>query len=268
MSVTIAEVTNASLEVLSQMVNLNLQRQLVMPGKLLDSSSDAVKGVKQVKIRKFGDLAAVQKLPGVDLVFQGSTLTTDDIDLDQHFAVPFEFEKFARIQGPQAFYEELAQNAAIKLAEKMDDYFISVVDAGAATSALPTVATIDKDAFIKARQLLNVAKVPNAPRWVGIHPDDYAEVLKVAQFVEAEKYGTSNVASGEVGRIFGMTVIENIAFTPGELLAWHQGCAATAVQLTPDVNYEYSVAKLADLWALDTIYGAVMIKSASAIKLS
>ena len=103
---------------------------------------------------------------------------------------------------------------------------------------------------------------------VGVHPDDYAEVLKIASFVNAESYGSSNIPNGVVGQIFGMQVIENSAFASGELLAWHPGVAATAVQLAPNVQTQYDLDELADKWIIDTIFGCKAIKSAAAIKLT
>jgi hypothetical protein len=261
------EVDAASLEIVSQLVNLNLTRSLVMPGKLTDLSSEAQPGLDKIKIRKFTDLAVSTKAENSPVTYGISTLSTDDLLLDQHKYVALLFEKFAKIQGPQTFLTELAQNAAVQLALAFDAYLVGVVNAGAATGSLPNAGTIDKEAFIEARKELNSANVPAQNRYVGVHPDDYAEVLKIASFVNAEAYGTSSIPSGVVGTVFGMNVVENTAFTPGEVLAWHGSCAAVAMQLTPTVQTQFDLDELADKWIIDTIYGAKIIKAAAAIKL-
>jgi len=83
-NITKTQVDAASLEILSGLVNLNLQRNIVMSGKLIDLSSEAVGGVDQIKVRKFSDLAVGTKAAGTPVTYGISTLSTDDLDLNQH----------------------------------------------------------------------------------------------------------------------------------------------------------------------------------------
>lgn len=262
------EVDQSSLELVSQLVNLNLQRALVMPGKFLDLSSEVGPGMDKLKIRKFTDLAVGTKAENTPLEYGISTLSTDDLLLDQHKYVATLMEEFAKIQGPQSFMQELAANAGIKLAQNYDAYLISTLRAGAATGSLATPATVAKADFITARKTLNNANVPLENRFVGIHPDDYASVLNIADFVAAQNYGQSNIPSGVVGSIFGMQVVENTGFTAGELVAWQQNCMAGAVQLSPSVRTQYDPNELGDKWVIHTIFGAKIIRAAAAIKLT
>lgn len=267
-NITKTQVDAASLEILAGMVNLNLQRALVMPGKLIDLSSEAAPGVDKIKVRKFGDLAVGTKVASTDVTFGISTLSTDDLNLDQHKYVAFLMEEFAKIQGPQAFLGELAANAAIKIAQDYDQYLITTVDAGAATGSLATPATIAKADFITARKLLDLQNVPQMGRYVGINPEDYADVLAESSFVEADKMGVSNIPMGVVGQVFGFNVIVNTGFAAGQLLGWHQDCAAGAMQMSPSIRTVYDVDALGDKWVIHTIYGAKILKAASAIKLT
>jgi len=176
-------------------------------------------------------------------------------------------EEFAKVQAPQAFMEELAANAAIKIAQDYDQYLISTVDAGATAGSLAG-ANVAKADFIEARKELDGANVPATGRYVGLHPDDYAFVLAEASFVEADKMGVSNIPMGVVGSVFGFQVLVNTGFAAGQLLAWQQECAAGAMQLTPSIRTQYSPDDLGDKWVIHTIYGAKMLKALSAIKLT
>jgi len=259
------QVDAASLEILSSLVNLNLQRSLVMPGKLIDLSSEAVGGVDKIKIRKFSDLAVGTKAANTPVAFGISTLAVDELNLDQHKYVAFLMEEFAKIQGPQAFMEELAQNAAIKLGQTYDKYLIDAIRGGATADGLATAAVVAKADFIELRKLMDAANVPQMDRYVGIHPDNYAQVLAEASFVEADKIGgPGNIPMGVVGMVFGFQILVNTGFVAGELVGWHKDCAAGAIQLSPSIRTEYSVADLGDQWVLHTIYGAEFLKPESA----
>jgi hypothetical protein len=262
------QVDAASLEILSSLVNLNLQRSLVMPGKLIDLSSEAVGGVDKIKIRKFNDLAVGTKAANTPVAYGISTLAVDELDLDQHKYVAFLMEEFAKIQGPQAFMEELAQNASIKLAQDFDAYLINTVRGGANADSLETAAALEPKDFINARAYLDGGNVPQQGRYIGLHPDDYAKVLAISSFVEADKIGSANIVSGQVGMLYGMSVIVNTGFTADELVVWHQGCAAGAMQLSPSIRTQYDPDELGDKWVLHTIYGAEFIKPESAIILT
>jgi len=259
-----AQVDAASLEILSALVNLNLQRSLVMPGKLIDLSSEAVGGVDLIKIRKFTDLAVGTKAANTPVTYGISTLSVNELALDQHKYVAFLMEEFAKIQGPQAFMEELAQNASIKMAQNYDKYLIDTIRGGATADGLATAATVAKADFIELRKLMDAANVPQMDRYVGIHPDNYAQVLAEASFVEADKMGVSNIPMGVVGMVFGFQILVNTGFVAGELVGWHKDCAAGAIQLSPSIRTQYDPDELGDKWVLHTIYGAEFIKPESA----
>jgi hypothetical protein len=263
-NITKTQVDAASLEILSQLVNLNLQRALAMPGKLIDLSSEAVGGVDKIKIRKFGDLAVGTKAPSTPVTYGISTLSVAELELNQHKYVAFLMEEFAKVQGPQAFMQELAQNASVKLAQNYDKYLIDVVRGGATADSLATPATIAKADFIELRKLMDAANVPQMDRFVGLHPDNYAQVLAEASFVEADKMGVSNIPSGVVGMVFGFQVMVNTGFVAGELVGWHKDCAAGAIQLSPSIRTQYDPDELGDKWVLHTIYGGEILKPESA----
>jgi len=108
------------------------------------------------------------------------------------------------------------------------------------------------------------ANVPQMDRYVGIHPDNYAQVLAEASFVEADKMGVSNIPMGVVGMVFGFQILVNTGFVAGELVGWHKDCAAGAMQLSPSIRTQYDPDELGDKWVLHTIYGAEFIKPESA----
>ena len=264
-NITKTQVDAASLEILSALVNLNLQRSLVMPGKLIDLSSEAVGGVDLIKIRKFTDLAVGTKAASTPVTYGISTLSVDQLALDQHKYVAFLMEEFAKIQGPQAFMQELAVNASIKMAQDYDKHLIDTVRGGATADALATASVVAKADFIELRKLMDSANVPQMDRYVGIHPDNYAQVLAEASFVEADKIGgMGNIPAGVVGMVFGFQIIVNTGFVASEMVGWHKDCAAGAIQLSPSIRTQYDPDELGDKWVLHTIYGAEFIKPESA----
>ena len=267
-NIGITEVTAASLEAISRLLNLNIQRATIMRDKVLDLSSEAVAGTKTLKIRKFTDLSVQTKVENTDLTFGISTLSTDDLALDQHKAVAFLVEEFAKLQGPTSFFMELATNAGIKIAQDYDQALIDMIEAGATTATViidtGTKIPVQAD-IVELRRQFDAADVDQRDRFLGIHPNQYAHLLNISTFIEADKMGVSNIQSGVVGELFGMRVISNTGFADNKLLAWQREAGVGAIQLTPSIRQVYDVDALADKWAIHTVYGTKIIAPLKAL---
>jgi hypothetical protein len=61
--------------------------------------------------------------------------------------------------------------------------------------------------ILAAKLIMDKDNVPSENRYMLIPPSMLADILAIDKFVEADKYGSSNVPMGWVGRIYGMNVI-------------------------------------------------------------
>ncbi len=65
---------------------------------------------------------------------------------------------------------------------------------------------VTKADILSANSIMNRQDMPLAGRHMLITPDQEADMLAIDEFVDANKYGSSNIPSGAIGRVFGITV--------------------------------------------------------------
>lgn len=117
---------------------------------------------------------------------------------------------------------------------------------GSLSGTSPAFANID-EALRTAREALTQADCPQSERYLAVAPDTMSAILDVDKFVRADATGDSvpAVKSATMGRVYGMTVIESNALTPGTGLAYHRSAFAfaTAVPVAPRGANDSDVAR-------------------------
>ena len=264
----VTEITAASMELVSSIVqDALIQSAVLFP---LVQQHMAPQGVKSVKIPRSGNPTVNTKSENTELEAQILTYSTDDLDLDQHKAVLYEFEDIAQVQANIPLMQDALEKAGRKLAEDMDDYVYGCLKATSAAAPdhrilyanNATDDTLGKADIIEARRLLNVQNVPMESRWLAINPTQEAELLAIDEFVEADRYGSAMaLQTGELGRLFGFRVVMSNVIDSKEAVAFHRDHVAFARQIAPKIETDRNIRNLADAMAISHLFGCVTLDS-------
>lgn len=251
-------------EVVSLKVQEVLTASMVMPGTIMDFSSEVGPGMDLLKIPKFGNFTVNTKAENVAVDAQVNTFSTDDLPLDKHKVIQFLLEDFANIQAKVNSVSLYLNQMARDLAAEMDLTIIASMEASASAAAPDHIIdfsntpldTISKGDFLAARKLLNIQNVPMSDRYCLISPLRESDILGIAEFVRVDESGASEaLRNGRIGKLFGFDVFMSSQAGDDATLFYHKSTQAFARQLSPRTQRQLDLANLAERWSLDHIYG-------------
>lgn len=254
------EVDAASAELVSGITQDFLIQESKLVGLVTDVSAYSVPGADAIKFPKLGGFTVGDKTENTAVDAQLVTYAVDTLNLDKHKVIQVLVEKKAQIQGPQQMLADLAERAGKGMALQVDTDLIVALEAASSASPDHRLAyvgsAIDKVDILAARTLLNKQNVPMTDRYLGISPDSEAALLGLSDFIHAEKYGTADsLKSGELGRIYGFTVIMHTGFGTAKTIAWHKSAVAFGLQAGVDFQSESALAHLGTRYSFDQMYG-------------
>jgi N4-gp56 family major capsid protein len=260
-NITTTETAAVGIDVVSRYVQMYLAKRAILIPSVTDLTGDAVPGVKSVSVGRRSGFTAVPKVANAAAASQAFTWTSDALALDQHKVV---FARLENIADVQATIEQAPEIMAASTQAIVDALEAAVYTALATTKTsapdhrvkYATASTLSTSDIIEARRLLSVQNVPFDNRFLAIHPNQEADLLKLEDFLDVSKYG-SNVAllNGEIGRLLGFTVLVSNNVTADTSLAYHRSHVAFARQqittFTSMPNLEY----VATDFLMQALYG-------------
>lgn len=223
-----------------------VQDQLLREAKLLPTVSDysamALKGVKQIDLPRFGGQLTGPQAQNVDgettVDFQAVAFAADSLALDKWVNLPYRIPDRVSQQSGINIEAEIAKSAGREMANYIDDQIIVALRLASAsapdhrvqmTGTSNLVLTLDD--ILEARRLLNVQNVPQSDRFLVISPNQEKAMLNLSNFVKANEYGSrEGLLNGEIGRVFGFSVIVHNGLSAAEAIAYHKSCVAVAMQ--------------------------------------
>lgn len=245
--VTSAFATSATEDtVILSIVQDELDRNSFLRPTIMDLSSQAVKGVKEVEVPKFTSSfsgPADQNPDGLtETEFQSPVFGVDTIAIDKWKNLPYRVSDRVSTQTKLSLEAELAKSAGSKMGIYIDDQII--VRLKQASAAAPdhllgldggdtagVGASITLEAISTCRQKLNRANVPQMDRWLLIPPEQEKALIDLDNFRNADKYGSREaLLRGEIGEIYGFRVMVHNGLAANEACAYHKDCCAVAVQ--------------------------------------
>lgn len=200
---------NADLAALKNALIISLvQRELidkavVMPS-IRDASMFAVKGAKSIDVPRGGSFAVEDRATTVAATKANVTYATDPIVLDQMSTVSWVVDPQDEIEASIAVQEDLATRAAAAHAKNFDTLVIAGLEADSSTTT--TAGAISKAIVLEMRETLLTANAEMSQLTLLIGPDSETTLLGIAEFVEADKYGTAVIPTGVLGRLYGVSV--------------------------------------------------------------
>jgi N4-gp56 family major capsid protein len=153
--------------------------------------------------------ANVQFRDDSDVTYNIDEFTTDPIVLQYTEEIERSYNKRQSIlrNHTNTLNQEIADNFAYLWSPTKSEFIIRT--SGTARTAYRGTGqrlAVTKDDIIELRRLLNRQEVPMNNRYLLIPADLEADILSIPDFMDADKYGSSNIADGAIGRIYGFDV--------------------------------------------------------------
>ena len=254
------EVDAASMELVAGITqDFMIQAALLAP-LVTNVSQFAVPGADKIKFPKLGALAVGDKAENTAVDAQLLAYTVDELDLDKHKVIQVLVEKKAQVQGPQQMLADLAERAGKGMGLQLDIDIIAALELASAATPDHRLAYVGASIaaadILAARTALNKQNIPQSDRFLGVSPDSEAALLAIPDFIHADKYGNAgSLITGELGRIYGFTVIMHNNFATARTIAWHKSAVAFGLQAGLDYQTESALAHLGTRHSFDQMYG-------------
>lgn len=264
------EIDATSAEVVAALVQAELTVGSIYAALVQDESARAVPGLDAIKFPKADTLSAVDKVGGTESTRQALTFTTDTLNLNVHAQVPVRLEDLAKIQAGVDVEAEILTRAASAMVRKVDSILRAEVKKASAsapdhilqlTGSSNTKITLAD--ILAAQLVLNNANVPRDGRKLVVSNAQESALLAMSDFIDASKYGagTSVLANGEIGRIYGLPVIVDGGLEAAEALVFHSSHVAWGRQM--EATWEQQRAPLGFLatdYSLSMLFGAKVLR--------
>lgn len=264
----VTETSAAAFANVSEIAQLYLQQRSVMLPLVTDYSNLAVKGASSIKVPRLGGFTVGAKSENTAVDAQTSAVAADTITLDQHRVIQFLVEDIADVQTKIQVVQEYLLRASVDLALDMDNKIIA--ELRLASTAAPDHAIKFTDAsnedielndILEARRLLIAQNINPRECYMAVGPDQEKNMLKIDNFISAEKYGASSpIMLGEIGMVYGMKVLIHTSLSQ-EALFWHPTAVGYAFQQRLRVQQDYDLANLSTRYSLDYLAGFEVLDS-------
>lgn len=192
----------------NQLIVALVQRELiakavVMPS-IYDASVYAVKGTKSISVPRAGSFSVEDRATTAQATLANVTYAVDTIVLDQMSTVSWVVDPQDEVESQVDVQADLAQRAAKAHSKNFDTLVIAGLEAD--STATTTAGAISKAIFLEMRQLLLAAEADAGQLTFLCGPDSETALLSIAEFVEADKYGSAIIPTGVIGKLYGVEV--------------------------------------------------------------
>ena len=236
-----------------------VQKELKFAAKLLptvtDLSAFAVKGSKSVSYPKLTSFTVVNRASGVQGDASALTAANDKLDLNFNAYVAWIIDSMDATQTTLDANMENMRRAAGAHGRYVDEQLLIAIEAAAFNNVGP--GPITKAKILAARQYIAEADGDLSQTVLCVPPAQEAVMLGLADFVQADYYGSSNIPGGVIGRVYGMPVIVHNGVTSTEAFVWEKSGIAIAFQKSPQSSTqpanEFGVG--AERTAVDQLFG-------------
>lgn len=266
MSTGLTEIVATSIDVVAAILQKELITNSVLLNTIEDYSSWVIPGAKSVKIPKAGSFTAGNKIENTASSLQKLTFTTDDLELSIYKHIVSELEDSAREQSAVDVEGIYIQRMSTAMVEAIEEDVAEILVKAANDIQLSGTANllITKADILEARRLLDDAKVPANDRFLALPPAQEKALLLIDDFVLANEFGSRDpVLNGQLGRLFGFSVIKSTSFTSDtEAVAYHKSHGAFARQIAPKFEKQRApLTHLADELSLSLLYAVKQLDS-------
>lgn len=263
------EVSVTRMDFIVETVQRELAAQAKVRPLVTDVSQFAVEGNRSISFPKLGSLTVQKLSEGQAADAQALTATEDQLDLDQLASVQYILKRQSELQSRLRWEEAMISRAASAHARAVDTDIIEAMASGAAAgNAVSYDASDIEDNILEVVQNLDEANAPEEGRFLLFRPAQKKLILEVANFVQAERYGSNvPVMTGEIGMAYGLRfIMSNLTtstFVDGVMLGFHREACAVGFQMDPMIDEQADIKWGAGSKrvAVDQLYGVKSMQS-------
>ena len=239
MSIVTANVGSTEDVIIRSIVQEQLLSKAIIRPTVMDMSSEAVKGVKEIDLPRFSSALggpSVQNPDGTTAApFQTLDLAVDALALDQWKNLPYRLADRVSVQNRVNLEAEVAKSAGQEMAIDLDSSILTEMATATGNIQMDdnTNTTMSVANINRAKARLKQANVTDlgGELFLLISVAQEEAILNLPQFIEADKYGAREaLVNGEVGKIYGFRVVVSNLLADAEAYAYHRSCIAFAAQ--------------------------------------
>lgn len=201
-----AELGAVKQALIASIVQKELAFAAQMPKTITDVSVFAKPGMKSIDFPKTGSLTVANRATGEQGTKSKLTFLTDTLALNQNAYVSWLIDSADELQSNIDVQAEFIKRAATAHARNLDTVILSGLYNAAHDTSF-TVGNIDAAKIIAMRKALLAKNANIADITLVVSVEQEAVMLGIDQFVRQDIYGTSNVPSGVIGRVYGIPVM-------------------------------------------------------------
>lgn len=263
----VTETAANALANISNMAQTFLIQNSVLLPTVTDYSSLAVQGASSIKLPRSGGFSVGDKSENTAVDAQIITYAADSITFS-HRTVQFLIEKLAQKQSVVDVVSDAVMKATKALALDVDSKILAQLALASSSAPDHQLLFIDtatdvvaKGDVLAARKLLLEQNANPRECYIGVGPEKEAELLALADFIQAERYGSSSpIQNGEIGMIYGMKVIVHTSITDN-MYVWHPSACGVAFAQNIELDFDKDLANIGTRYSLDYIFGAKVLDS-------
>jgi len=196
-------------QVLSDMVDTAARRNTVMGEVIAETHDRTDDAGSKFEVRERGSLDVASQSENTKISTEDLSYSTTEIGVTKYgesVVITGEAEE----DGLDVQQDDAAEELGQAFADSQDQtaYDTLTGNANVPTQQLSDPGQLTRDEIVEIRSVVRGNKYD--PDHMIVHPDLEAELLKIDNFVHADEYGDDqNVKTGEMGRVFGMTVLSS-----------------------------------------------------------
>lgn len=243
-----------------------VQKELAFQAKLLpyvtNVSQFAVKGANNISFPKLSSFTVVNRTSGAQGDASVLTATKDTIALSFNAYVAWIIDSMDEVQTSIEAQMEFAKRGASALGRYVDTQILAVADSDAGLDV--GAAPITRDLILDMREYMVKAFANLNDTVLVIGPDQEKEMLKIAEFTEAQIYGGAVIPNGVIGSVYGTPVVLHQGVAAGKAYMWAKEGIALGFQKNPAMSSqpanEYGTS--AQRVAMDQLFGVDSLQKA------
>lgn len=238
---------------IAEKVQRELKFRAKLAGTVLDVSRYARPGYKSISFPKFGSFTVSNRASGTKGESQSISSTVDQLNLEKNAYCSWLIDSMDELQSSVIWQAELAVRAAAAHGRYVDEAILGEL-ANTAQDA-PFSGSLTKDGIVDLRKAMVDAHTDPMECFLVVDTQEYANLLKIEEFISAEKYGVSALPSGVVGKVFGLNVIEHAGMEG--FFCYHPEAIALGFQAAPKLASQPAIeyGSSAERKVLDQLFG-------------
>jgi Phage capsid protein len=241
-------------DLIAALVQKELKYQAKLIGTVSDVSAFAVKGAKSISFPTAGSFTVENRATATAGTIQDLTFAKEQLDLNYRAYIGWLVDSVDEYQSNVDVQAEYVKRAATAHARNLDEQILSVLDA---SSGYQQAAGIDQTKILNARKWLLKNQAVLSDCTMVVNPDDEALLLAIPEFVRADAYGSANIPTGVIGRIYGLNVMVHTKPTLAKSFVFEKSAIGFGLQKAPQYDEQkdirYGTGSM--LAAIDQLYG-------------